>query len=483
MKLVIGRTVGVFGLLVLAPGVANAEQSAGPTFSKDVAPIFFKNCVSCHRPGEVAPMSLTSYEQIRPWARAIRKKVVTREMPPWHADPAYGTFANDRRLTQHEIDTLLAWIDAGAPQGNPADLPQLPTFAEGWHGDREPDVVFKMPTFHVPAEGEIPYMNFYVKNTLPEDKFLEAIEMRPGNPSVVHHGRIDVVEIPEDCHVDEHGILLAADGRACPDDVGGVSDVPIDSGVRYFLVAFVPGHSYEHYRPGNGKRLSKGLWVRFNIHYQVTGVAMNDVTRVGIWYSRVPVTHEIFTRSVGDTLPTDDTDDTNYIVDGEDYVLSKVKVDENSAKQLAEGNGTIACTSCTKILPNIPPYADNWKIASVTAVTEAITVYDFWPHMHLRGKDMKWIVTWPDGREETILSVPKYDFNWQLQYELKEPLRLPAGSKVTGIGHYDNSVKNRYNPAPNKEVFWAEQSWDEMFAPFMEYTVDSLTVKPKNASR
>lgn len=479
MNQVMGAVVGTVGFLALTVGASHAGQTpaanASPTFSKDVAPILFDNCVSCHRPGEVAPMWLTSYEHVRPWARAVRSKVVSREMPPWHADPRHGIFGNDRRLTQEEIDMIAAWVDAGSPRGNDADLPELPTFAEGWQAGEEPDHVFVMPEYEVAAEGEIPYLNVYVKNTLPEDKFLEAIEMRPGNPSLVHHGRIDVVEIPENCYVDADGMLLLAEGRPCPDDVGGVSDVAADSGVRFFLIAFVPGHSYERYGVGAGKRLTAGLWLRFNLHYQATGVAGTDATQLGLWFSKVPVTHEIFTRSVGNPLPTEDAP-TRYIVDGREYVLGGSEADTESERQ---GQGTQA----TKVLPNIPPYADNWRIASVTPVTEAITLYNLWPHMHLRGKDMKWVVTWPDGQEETILSVPSYDFNWQIQYELEEPLRLPPGSKLTAIGHYDNSLQNRYNPSPDREVFWAEQSWDEMFAPFMEYTVDSLDLSPKDSSQ
>jgi hypothetical protein len=123
-------------------------------------------------------------------------------------------------------------------------------------------------------------------------------------------------------------------------------------------------------------------------------------------------------------------------------------------------------------IPNIPPYTENWTLVAVMPVTEPITLNSLLPHMHLRGKDLTWVVTWPDGRDETVLNIPKYDFNWQILYELQTPLKLPAGSKITTIAHFDNSLKNKYNPAPEKEVFWSDQSWDEMFVPYMEYTVD-----------
>ena len=465
-----GLIIAAVTLLVPVALADAGQREADPTFAKDVAPILFERCVVCHRPGEVAPMSLTSYETVRPWSRAIKAKVESREMPPWHADPAFGRFRNDRSLTHDEIDTIVRWVDAGAPRGNDADLPVLPSFAEGWQGeDGPPDHVFVMPEYEVAAEGEIPYMNFYVRNTLPEDKFLRAIEMRPGNPRVVHHSRIDVVKLPSNCHVDDDGVLMANEGGLCPDDpAGGVFDAPKDTGERFFVTAFVPGHSYERYAPGTGKRLTAGLWFRFNMHYQATGVVENDATRLGLWFSREPVTHEVFTRSVGNSLPTE-PEQSRYVIDGREYVVRPDVADEETEK-------TAEATLTSDTLPNIPPFAGNWKITSVTPVTEPITLYNLWPHMHLRGKDMMWIVTWPDGTDEVILSVPKYDFNWQLQYELDEPLRLPAGSKLTAVGHYDNSLRNRYNPAPEREVYWAEQSWDEMFIPYIEYTVDSLAL-------
>jgi hypothetical protein len=171
------------------------------------------------------------------------------------------------------------------------------------------------------------------------------------------------------------------------------------------------------------------------------------------------VTHEVFTRTAGQALPTD-PDVTRLIAEGTEVVR-----DAAAGRGGNNGGGR---------LPTIPPHAENFQVIGVTPVTQPITLYSLSPHMHLRGKDMKWVMTWPDGREETILSVPKYDFNWQLQYELAKPLKIPAGSRIVAIAHFDNSIKNRYNPSPDKPVYWAEQSWDEMFSPFIEYSVDSL---------
>ena len=193
------------------------------------------------------------------------------------------------------------------------------------------------------------------------------------------------------------------------------------------------------------------------MHYQPSGKPEKDRSQLAVWFSKAPVTHEVYTRGTGQALPTTPSAEVPYIVQGQEIppVLS--------------ANGTLRKGK----IPNIPPYTENWEIVGATAVTEAITLYALSPHMHVRGKDLTWKITWPDGRDETILSVPRYDFNWQINYELDKPLKLPAGSKITAVGHYDNSFKNRYNPAPEKQVYWSDQSWDEMFIPYIEYTIDS----------
>jgi hypothetical protein len=459
--------IGIAFFAVSRASEAGQPSGTAPTFTKDVAPILYNKCATCHRPGEVAPMSLLTYQDVRPWAKSIKAKVVSREMPPWHADPRYSSFRNDRRLTTAEIETVTKWADAGAPAGNAADLPPVPKFASGWQGG-EPDYVFEMPDYEVPAEGELPALYFWVKNPFTEDKFVEAIEMVPGDRNVVHHGRIDVVKLPEG-HTVVNGILIGPDGKPAAEGGGGVQDSPHESGQRFHLISFTPGRGLERFRPGTGKRISAGQWIRFNLHYQPSGVRAVDRSKLGIWFSKVPVTHEVFTRTVGQSLPTDTTE-TPLIVEGTEIMRS-------AAQAAEEGEVFVAREGAARprgAIPSIPPYAENWEIVGFTAITEPITLYSIWPHMHLRGKDMSIMATWPDGRQETIFSVPKYDFNWQLQYDLERPLKMPAGSKLTSVAHYDNSPANRYNPGPNLEVYWSEQSWDEMFSPFIEYSVDSL---------
>jgi mono/diheme cytochrome c family protein len=450
------RRAVIWAVAVVVLAIGGSAEAAGqrsgsaPTFAKDVAPIMFSRCVSCHREGEIAPMSLLTYEQARPWAKAIREKVRSREMPPWHSDPRFGKFRNDPTLTQEQIDTIVAWVDAGAQRGDDRDLPPAPKVVTGWQGG-QPDYVFEMAIdFPVPAEGQFDMLHFWAPIPFKEDRFAEALELRPGDASVVHHARVDVVSLPEGHRVVD-GVLVDSSGRPAERNVVG-----IDGNDRH-LISFVPGRGYERQQPGTGKRLWAGKWVRFELHYNPNGVATTDRTKLGVWFSKTPVSREIYTTNTGDPMPTSSGMSSRFIAEGKE-IGAEVRPDGTRRREP---------------FPNIPPYAENWKLVGVTAVTEPITLYALTPHMHLRGKDLTWIVTWPDGREETVLSVPKYDFNWQTKFEFERPLELPAGSKITAIGHYDNSPRNRFNPAPDKDVYWAAQSWDEMFIPYMHYTIKS----------
>jgi hypothetical protein len=460
------RRMFVVLLVTLAVGAVlsvKRNEAASVTFTKDVAPIIFNKCANCHRPGEVAPMPLTSYQEVRPWSKAIREEVIERAMPPWYADPHSSTlkFSNDRQLSQKEIDTIVAWVDGGAVKGDEKDLPPMPKYAPGWTFG-EPDVVIEMPIdFEVPAEGELPMQNFYVPVPFKEERWVEKVELRPGNAAVVHHSIANVVRLPEgtkivDGKAIKEGAQLnsqsARDTGALSE--GGAREVVLsqDSFTRagaFKLVGQAPGKGFEQHYPGTAKRILPGMYVQFNMHYQPSGRVERDRSRLGLWFAKKPVTYEVLTKGVTDTI---------YIGGKE---LSETRV-VNGKEVKVRGR-----------LPNIPPGVDNWEIEGWVTIKEPITLYAFAPHMHLRGKDIKYTLVWPDGRRQVLLNVPKFDFNWQLHYELAEPLRIPAGSKLIAVAHYDNSLKNRYNPAPQKEVFWSEQSWDEMFIPWFEYTVDS----------
>jgi len=445
-------------ILIAAP--ASAQPAESPTFSRDVAPVLYRACVTCHRSGGIAPMPLVSYQDARPWAKAIKQQVGTRQMPPWGADPHFGKFKNDRSLSDAEIRIIAAWADQGAPKGNDADLPALPRFADNWTNG-EPDVVIDMPVaFEVPAEGQVDVTDFYVKSPFTEDVFVKALEIRPGAPQSVHHAGVYVIDkIPEGARL-EKGRILSADGKPMSRrDIAKATGRQSGRGENDKLLSFVPGRGYEEYGLGAGQRIKAGSYINFYMHYQPTGVAVSDRTRIGLYLARSgqQVTHQIY-HELGAAGPT------TYIVDGKE--LGKLDSDDE--------------------LPPIPPYADDWTVVSVHAITEPVTLHGLTPHLHLRGKSMKYTLIYPDGREEILLNVPKYDFNWQVYYELETPKHIPAGSKVIVTTLFDNSSKNRYNPAPQNTVYWSDQSWDEMYAPQVRITLDDRDLRrnaPANGQR
>ena len=468
-------------VVVLSCATASAGQTDEiPTFTKDIAPILYDNCVTCHRPDNIAPMALLEYTDARPWARSIKDLVVAREMPPWPADPKNSMkFRNERYLEQHEIDTIAAWVDAGAPKGNDADMPPKPVFPEGWtYEGGEPDYVFDLPIeYTVAAEGEEDYINFYSEIPWEADRFAEVLELRPSDFRLVHPSGAYTVDLPWGTQVID-GVLHDLEGNSLlrarlprrpvepdeevePASAGRVAqrvfnEVNLPGSSK--LLSYVPGRGVERHRPGTGKRLAAGKWVRWTMHYNPIGVEATERSKLGIWFNTQPVTHEVLTRQAGNAFPTDPFGNDIYIVQGEE--IKPTRDPETGRVRRAQ-------------IPNIPSYTDDWKITGITPINEPVTLYALSPHMHLRGKSLRWIVTYPDGREETLLDVPEFDFNWQIHFELEEPLYLPAGSKITGIGVYDNSLGNRWNPGPQLEVYWGQQSWDEMYQAFTEYTVES----------
>jgi hypothetical protein len=470
MKRAFVLLLGVAATFAAVPDAAAAPAGAVPTFTKDVAPIVFEKCASCHRKGEVAPMTLTSYDEVRPWAKVIKNKVVAREMPPWFADPAHTLkMRNDRSLSPAQIDTIARWVDGGAPKGNDADLPPMPTFAEGWTAGREPDAILEMPVeFSIPAEGELGVQMFYSKVPWSEDRFAETLEIRPGNRGVVHHAGVFVVDIPEGATIVD-GRLVMPDGKASTDRGAGAAGRADDTALpgANKLLSWVPGRGVDSHRADIGKRIPAGKYINWQVHYNPTGKPEKDRTRLGIWFNKVAVTHELLIRQAGDALATTKGGLSLYRAEGKEVEYT---ADEGSTRRRSK-------------TPNIPAYAEAWSLTGITPVTEDITLYAMSPHMHLRGKSLRWVVVYPDGREQTILDVPKFDFNWQIQYELEEPLHIPAGSKILGIGFYDNSPKNKWNPAPEKEVYWSEQSWDEMYQPFTEYSVDSQVLSEMTVTK
>jgi mono/diheme cytochrome c family protein len=394
-------------IAALGSTAVNAQRaqtaSAQVTFSKDVAPIFYKNCAECHRPGEIAPFSLMNYKESRPWAKSIKEKVVSKVMPPWHADPNHGVFSNDRRLSQKEIDTISAWVDGGAVEGNPKDLPKPPTYADGWNIGK-PDMVVKIPAaFSVPAEGEVKYQYFRVPTNFTEDRWVTAAEIRADQRQVVHH------------------IIVFIQGK------GGQQQ-------QRLLVGWAPGEQPARMTDGLAKKIPAGSELVFQVHYTPNGKAVSDQSYVGLVFAKDKPKNELQTMPVM--------------------------------------NMRFA----------IPPGDPNYKVESTFTFKEDSHIYLLMPHMHLRGKDFMYKVTYPDGKSEVILSVPKYDFGWQTNYILKQPLAAPKGTRLDCLAHFDNSEGNKYNPDPKKEVRWGDQTWEEMMIGWMSYTVDNAAMQPAAAA-
>ena len=412
--------------------------AATPTFHKDIAPILQKNCESCHRPGQIGPMSLVGYQNARPWAKAIKNAVASRKMPPWFADPNVGHFANDRSLKPAEIEAISQWADAGAPEGNPKDAPVAMKWpADGWQ--IQPDVVVDGQDFKVPASTKanvIEWTYFTVPSGLKEDTWVTSMEIRPSAIDVTHHICVYFKPHTPDTEYyklvwadkprDEKGLVGTKDagthGRGLPDDLLKGATGPEG--------CYVPGQFAQDYRQFQAAKLIKaGTDIIFQLHYTPTGKEVVDHPRLGFTVAKSAPQRTYFT--LGTSSPSD-------------------------PKSFA-----------------IPPNAPNWESPPMEAEFLAdVDLVAMFPHMHLRGKDMTYTLTYPDGRVETVLSVPRYDFNWQLEYQPTKPIHVPKGTKVKVTAHFDNSANNKFNPDPSQTVYYGDMSWEEMMFPFFGVTSD-----------
>ncbi|MFY9610290.1 MAG: thiol-disulfide isomerase [Blastocatellia bacterium] len=411
------RTAGLLAAIlcsVLAAGVAASGPGDGKvTFTKDIAPIFYNRCAECHRPGEIAPMSLLTYGESRPWARAIKQKVVDRSMPPWLAAEENSHFKNERRLSQKEIDTISAWVDAGAPKGEDRYLPAVPRFEEGWSIGKPDAIIALDQEVPVPADGVVPYKYFTVQTNFNEDKWVQAAEIRPSNRKVVHHVIVFVQEPGAKTE-------LSGEGRG---------------GRGFKLCGFAPGEQPKVFPPGTARLIKKGSKLTFQMHYTPNGEAATDRSYIGLIFARTPV-----------------------------------------QKIALTGTATNA-----KFV--IPPGDGNYEVRSTWTALEDVRIIDLMPHMHVRGKDFTYTAVYPDGRSQVVLQVAKYDFNWQLLYQFKDPLFLPKGSRLDCVAHFDNSANNKYNPDPTKEVRWGDQTWEEMMIGWFDYVLAGENLLERASSK
>jgi hypothetical protein len=437
---------------LLVPALAGAQSrpaAAAPTYSKDVAPILYENCTVCHRPGEIGPFSMLTYTETRPWVKAIASQVANGTMPPWHADPTYGTFMNDRRLSAAEKETIQKWVAAGAPEGNRADLPPAPNYPSGW-AIGQPDAVFEMAeAYPVPASGTIDYKHFEVPTNLTEDKWIQAFEFKPDARAVVHHIIVYArpprrpapaapaaapapgTPRPQPPFTMAPGMNTPPEHRTTMAKQATPNDRPVPKeGMGAFVGGFAPGQAIRVYQEGTAMKLPAGSTLIFQVHYTAGGKPVTDRSKIAFVWAKSAPKQELV------TVP------------------------------LINGNFTL------------PAGSPNTQVDAQMTFNTDTTIWSILPHTHVRGREWKVEVTYPDGRKEVVLAVPKYDFNWQTDYVFKEPLKLPKGTTLKTMAWYDNSSRNKSNPDPSVDVHWGEQTWEEMQFTALTMTIGAPEARP-----
>ncbi len=388
-----GQTVAVERVKNIGPSLG-VEPLVTPDFRREIAPLLQAKCVTCHRAGDIGSFAMTNHAVVAEKSAAIRFNVLTGYMPPWHADPAHGRFANDFSLTPAEASKLVAWVDAGAPRGEGVDpLAATPPPAPSEWPLGTPDLVIPIQPQTIAASGEIPYNYQFVLNPFSSNIWLRAAAVKPGNRAVVHH---------------------------CLVFVGSIGElVQLKGGLGGFFAGYVPGMDQVQYPAGTGKLLKKGSIIAFQMHYTPNGTATTDQTLLGLYLAAKPPARELTTTAAYTTTFT------------------------------------------------IPPGARDHEVIAETTVSRDSLLYELSPHMHFRGARMRFEAIYADGRKETLLNVPGYEFAWQALYRLTEPKRLPAGTRVRITGGFDNSEWNPWNPSPTSSVQFGEQTDDEMLIGYL----------------
>ncbi len=382
----------------------SAATVDAPTFSRDVAPIFFDRCGPCHRPGQIAPMSLLSYTEARPWAKSIARAVRSRDMPPFSGESDHYVWANDISLTDEQITTITNWVEQGAPEGDPAQLPAVPHFEDDWSLG-EPDYVITLDRIDVPADGEDLFPKQIKEIDIDETRWVRAIEYLPGDRRVSHHS------------------MSTYRAPAGSGDQG--------SGILAIWTAGMPPFVFPE---GMGRLIYPGTKVLFDQHYHPMGEAASDITRVGLYFGEGELKKQVATLQVTNTGM------------------------------------------------RIPPGADHHAETAHTLFDQDMQILALSPHMHVRGKAMRYELTHPDGTRETLLDVPDYDYNWQWLYYPTEPIEVPAGSRLDVTAVWDNSANNPANPDPTREILFRGDTFNEMFVAFIEVVQkDGVLHEPSKA--
>ncbi|MDQ3010218.1 MAG: cytochrome c [Acidobacteriota bacterium] len=418
-KLVLLISLCLVGLAFYSSSSAsgNTKDKTPVTFAKHIAPIFQNRCETCHREGGVAPMPLATYEEARPWARAIKEKVVSRQMPPFHATGAIGRYDHDPRLNEEEIATIAKWVDGGVAKGNPKDMPAPKSWNAGWDSG-QPDLVLTVrKAYTLKKSATDQYVFFVFDHVFTEDTLIRGIVTKPGNAKAVHHANTHLV--PPNMKTAEDGYF----------------EGDFDPGARgtIMISGWVPGSNDVMLPAGTAVRIPKGMRFGIQIHYGPNEKELVDQTSLGI-----------------------------YMADGTVKKNLRMLIGDRKDLQIQPGDANYSL------------------ISKKTFDTDAVIRF-FHVHMHLRGKSYAFRFTYPDGRVETLFDVPKYDFNWQRSYVLAQPISVPKGTAVEFIGTYDNSAKNKFNPDPTKTIRWGEKTTDEMMQGriFYESATEDLNLKVK----
>jgi mono/diheme cytochrome c family protein len=417
------RLLSFAAAIAATTALAASTGKPSPTFHKDVLPVLQRNCQECHRPGEAGPMAFRTYKETRPWAKAIKQAVQKGSMPPWFADPKHGKFANERRMTAEEIATVVTWADSGAPEGNPKDSPTPRKFVEGWTIG-QPDKVISMPKpFPIPASGTIEYQYVILPTGFTEDTWVEKAEVRPGNRAVNHHVIAFIRPPGSNWFRDQKpGEIFvpkkAARGARTNAGEDGAGDPRVE-----LLVGYAPGLQAVETPKGAAKLVKAGSDIVLQLHYTVNGKETEDQSRIGLVFAKNPPQYRQLTMN-------------------------------------ATNNRFV-----------IPANASAHEVKSAITLQEDVGLIWLMPHMHLRGKDFLYTAVYPTCEREVLLSVPRYDFNWQLGYQYEKPKMLPKGTRIECVAHFDNSRNNPANPAPDSEVRWGDQSWEEMMIGWFDVAI------------
>lgn len=406
--------------IVLLPAILSIASAVGKplTYEQDIRPILARRCVGCHQTGEIGPMRLTSYSEVRPWAQAIKAAVLTQAMPPWSADKSVGqAFRNDRSLPSSEIQAIVSWVNDGCQKGSASTEVVSLRRQEYVEPAAKPDLIIKIPAFSVPASGTLQYTFLVTNMNLGEDKWVRRAEWHIDQRQVVHHINA-FVRPPGSSYVATapFGVPYVASKAERlaqrPDET--------ENDRRELLVGYEPGYRPEPWGQDRAKLIRKGSDMVFEMHYTTNGKAVTDSSELWIYFA--------------DRAP------------GE-RVLALQPSDRNL---------------------EIPPGDANYRSFASAKFTSPVTLISLQPHMHLRGKAYQMDAVYPDGRREVLLRVPRYDFHWQTTYFLSHPMKLPEGTVIECSAWYDNSPNNANNPDPAKLVRWGDQSWDEMNVGFLE---------------